>query len=315
MVEPRSDYDSPWKEILEAYFRDFIGFFFPHIEPEIAWERGYDFLDKELQQVVRDAELGRRYADKLVKVWRGSGEEAWVMTHIEIQGQEETHFTERMFTYNYRLRDRYNRPIASLAVLGDERSTWRPRSYTDELWGCRIQFDFPVVKLLDYGANWSDLENNPNPFALVVMAHLKAKETRSDDQERKAWKFSLTRRLYEQGYERQDILNLYRFIDWLLVLPEGLEREFQEDLQRFEQERQMQYVTSIERMAMQEGSKQEARSLVLRLLTRRVGSVPEFLQTQIEALSLAQLEDLGEALLEFSRPEDLESWLQAHSPE
>ena len=39
------------------------------------------------------------------------------------------------------------------------------------------------------------------------------------------------------------------------------------------------------------------------------------LQTQIEALSLAQLEDLGEALLEFSRPEDLESWLQAHSPE
>lgn len=265
--------------------------------------------------MVRDAELGRRYADKLVKVWRGSGEEAWVMTHIEIQGQEETHFTERMFTYNYRLRDRYNRPIASLAVLGDERSSWRPRSYTDELWGCRIQFEFPVVKLLDYGANWSDLENNPNPFALVVMAHLKAKETRSDDQQRKAWKFSLTRRLYEQGYERQDILNLYRFIDWLLVLPEGLEREFQEDLQRFEQERQMQYVTSIERMAMQEGSKQEARSLVLRLLTRRIGNVPEFLQTQIEALSLTQLEDLGEALLEFSRPEDLESWLQTHSPE
>jgi hypothetical protein len=204
-----------------------------------------------------------------------------------------------------------NRPIASLAVLSDDRSTWRPRSYTDELWGCRIQFDFPVVKLLDYGANWSDLENSRNPFALVVMAHLKAKETRSDDQERKAWKFSLTRRLYEQGYERQDILNLYRFIDWLLVLPEGLEREFQEDLQRFEQERQMQYVTSVERMAMQKGE----RALILRQLTRRVGNVPESLQTQIEALSLTQLEDLGEALLEFSRPEDLESWLQAHSPE
>jgi hypothetical protein len=235
----------------------------------------------------------------------------WSKCHIEIQGQEETHFTERMFTYNYRLRDRYNRPIASLAVLSDERSTWRPRSYTDELWGCRIQFEFPVVKLLDYGGNWSDLENSSNPFALVVMAHLKAKETRSDDQERKAWKFSLTRRLYERGYERQDILSLYRFIDWVLVLPEGLEREFQEDLQRFEQERQMQYVTSVERMAMQKGE----RGLILRQLTRRVGSVPESLQTQIEALSLAQLEDLGEALLEFSRSEDLENWLQTHSPE
>lgn len=58
MVEQRSDYDSPWKEILEAYFRDFMQFFFPQIETEIAWERGYEFLDKELQQVVRDAEVG-----------------------------------------------------------------------------------------------------------------------------------------------------------------------------------------------------------------------------------------------------------------
>jgi hypothetical protein len=40
MVEERSDYDSPWKEILEAYFRDFMQFFFPQIEIEIAWEPG-----------------------------------------------------------------------------------------------------------------------------------------------------------------------------------------------------------------------------------------------------------------------------------
>lgn len=143
------------------------------------------------------------------------------------------------------------------------------------------------------------------------MAHLKAKETRSDQQQRKVWKFALTRRLYEQGYKRQDILNLYRFIDWLLVLPEGLEREFQEDLQRFEQERQMQYVTSVERMAMQKGE----RALILRQLTRRVGSISEVWQAQIEALSLPQLEDLGEALLEFSSIEDLEAWLQTYSLE
>lgn len=312
MVEERSDFDSPWKEVLEAYFRDFMQFFFPQIESEIVWSQGYEFLDKELQQVVRDAELGRRYADKLVKVWRKSGEETWVMAHIEIQGQEETGFSERMFTYNYRLRDRYNRSVASLAVLGDERATWRPQQYRDELWGCRISFEFPVVKLLDYVANWSELENNRNHFSIVVMAHLKAKETRSDQQQRKVWKLSLTRRLYEQGYERQDILNLYRFIDWLLVLPEPLEREFQEDLQQLEQERQMRYITSIERMAMQEGSKREARLLILRLLTRRVGNVSEFLQAKIEALSLNQLEDLGEALLEFNRLEDLETWLQSH---
>ena len=73
----------------------------------------------------------------------------------------------------------------------------------------------------------------------------------------------------------------------------------------------MRYITSVERMAMQKGE----RVLILRQLTRRLGSVSESLQAQIEALSLIQLEDLGEALLEFSRVEDLEAWLQTHLPE
>lgn len=42
---------------------------------EIDWEKGHTFLDKELQQVVQDAELGRRLADKLVQVWRKGGKE------------------------------------------------------------------------------------------------------------------------------------------------------------------------------------------------------------------------------------------------
>ncbi|MCG8353364.1 MAG: hypothetical protein MI924_36830 [Chloroflexales bacterium] len=46
----------------------------------------------------------------------------WV-SDIEIQGQEETAFAERMFVYHYRLFDRYHHPIVSLAVLGDERAT------------------------------------------------------------------------------------------------------------------------------------------------------------------------------------------------
>jgi hypothetical protein len=75
MAEQRDDYDSPWKEILQVYFREFLVFFFPQVEVDINWDRSYEFLDNELQQVVRDAELGRRYADKLVKVCMGQG--AW----------------------------------------------------------------------------------------------------------------------------------------------------------------------------------------------------------------------------------------------
>jgi len=55
MVRRRTDYDSPWKEIIERYFPDFMGFFFPQIQAQIDWSKGYEFLDKELQKVVRRA--------------------------------------------------------------------------------------------------------------------------------------------------------------------------------------------------------------------------------------------------------------------
>jgi len=66
--------------------------------------------------------LGRRRVDKLVKLWRRNGDEAFLLVHVEVQSQEETGFAERMYVYNYRLFDRYHRLVASFAVLGDERS-------------------------------------------------------------------------------------------------------------------------------------------------------------------------------------------------
>ena len=49
--------------------------------------------------------------------------------------------------------------------------------------------------------------------------------------------------------------------------------------------------------------------LVLRLLNRRVGSLSLELSSQVQQLTLPQLEDLGEALLDFTGLADLEGWL------
>jgi predicted transposase YdaD len=51
-------------------------------------------------------------------------------------------------------------------------------------------------------------------------------------------------------------------------------------------------------------------SLVLRQLTRRVGDVAPEMRSQVQSLSLTQIEALGEALLDFSNPSDLANWLQ-----
>jgi hypothetical protein len=302
-VTPDIQFDSPWKTSIETYFPDFMAFFFPHIFSDIDWTCGFQFLDQELQQVVRDAELGKRLADKLVQVWRLSGEETWVLIHIEVQSSEQAEFSFRMYVYNYRLSDKYNMPIVSLAILGDERSSWRPNQHQSELWGCSVDFRFPIAKLLDYRENWQALEGSRNPFAVVVMAHLKAQETRNDGQQRKLWKFILTRKLYEQGYDRQDILNLYRFIDWLLELPEGLELEFQQEIAQFEQERQMTYISSIERMAEQKGRQQERREEVESLLRVKFGEIDAELQEIVEALVQSSADDRARMILQLSREE------------
>lgn len=82
-----------------------------------------------------------------------------------------------------------------------------------------------MVKLLDYTERWTWLEQNLNPFAIVVIAHLKTLETRHKPTMRRKWKLNLIQMLYERGYTRQDVLELFRFIDWVMVLPPDLEKQ------------------------------------------------------------------------------------------
>ncbi|MEM9275117.1 MAG: DUF4351 domain-containing protein [Cyanobacteria bacterium P01_F01_bin.143] len=57
------------------------------------------------------------------------------------------------------------------------------------------------------------------------------------------------------------------------------------------------------------GLQQGQASLVLRLLKRRLSKIESIDKTRITGLSVEQLEDLGEALLDFSSRDDLLAWL------
>ena len=103
-----------------------------------------------------------------MKVWRKGGDEIWVLVHVEVQASEEGAFTQRMFVYNYRIFDRYKRPVASLAILTDDRPSWRPDRYGYAIWGCEMGLRFPVAKLTDYAKRWPELEQSDNPFASAV---------------------------------------------------------------------------------------------------------------------------------------------------
>jgi predicted transposase YdaD len=109
-----------------------------------------------------------------------------------------------------------------------------------------------MVKLLDFRERWAELEVHPNPFALVVMAHLEAQAVATESEGLRA-KVSLIRRLYGRGHDRKDIIQLFRFIDWLMVLPADLEVEAVRQIAEMEGATPMPYVTSIERLAQEKG--------------------------------------------------------------
>ncbi|BAZ03714.1 DUF4351 domain-containing protein [Calothrix sp. NIES-3974] len=75
----------------------------------------------------------------------------------------------------------------------------------------------------------------------------------------------------------------------------------------------MEIVTSWQRQGRIEGRIEGKREMVLRQLNRRVGTLTPQLQERIQRLSVSQLEDLGEALLDFNAIADLENWLATHT--
>ncbi|MEG4309792.1 MULTISPECIES: Rpn family recombination-promoting nuclease/putative transposase [unclassified Microcoleus] len=67
-------------------------------------------------------------------------------------------------------------------------------------------------------------------------------------------------------------------------------------------------------LGLLEGRKDEALSFLTRQLTRRIGAIASETREQIQTLSVEELEDLGEALLDFSEASDLTNWLNEHQP-
>ena len=186
--------DNAWKDILERNFQDFLAFFFPAAHAAIDWSRGVEFLDKELEAISPGLKAGRRFVDKLAKVFlrrpvRGRAE-AWFLVHVEVEGRGGPVLDERMHVYDYRIFDRHRRQVVGLAVLTEAGARARHGVYERGLLGYGTRFSFRAVKLSEYRDRREALERSRNPFALVVLAHLEKSEARTD-RERQAVKWRL----------------------------------------------------------------------------------------------------------------------------
>jgi flagellar biosynthesis/type III secretory pathway protein FliH len=252
----RNEQDTAWKEILEVYFKDFVSFCLPELYELIDWEKQPVSLDKELQAITKGTEMGKRFLDKLFKVFLKDGSDQRLLIHMELQGRFEDVFPKRMFTYGYRIWDRYQQPLVSCAILTDNNQDWRPNFYEVKFGGTCLRAEFLLIKLIDYRERQKELEESTNPFASVILAQLAALDSRTkSSKQRRNVKFMLTKRLYEKGFSKKEISNLYKFIDWLIGLPEELEIDYLQNVYELEEALKMPYITSAEKYGFEIGHK------------------------------------------------------------
>ncbi|TLV00857.1 Rpn family recombination-promoting nuclease/putative transposase [Dyadobacter luticola] len=205
--------DILWKSILEDIFDDFLRFFCPEADEVFDFTKPFVYLDKELEQLFppEDDQFASRYADKLVKVYTIEGDEEWILVHIEVQGFPDKQFAARMFTYYYRIWDKYRKRTTAFAILTDENQNFRPCKFEQAFLGMRLCFEFNSVKILDYSDEC--LEASDNPFAQVILtvkAALMAKKVCQQDLY--DFKTQLARRLLNSKFSKYKIGKLMNFL-------------------------------------------------------------------------------------------------------
>jgi predicted transposase/invertase (TIGR01784 family) len=211
---------------------------------------------------------------------------AGIVYFCEVQFQLDELLYERMLSeiaiYTYRNRERFANWQS--VVIYPTRNTEQSR--LDMVWEMLESRRIRRVYLDELG----EVEDLPTGLGLMVLTTLEGEKAKSE-----------ARGLIQRAEGSRDIIELVSTI--IVYKFSNLTRDEVDAMLGIEIEQTRIY---------QDARKEEAQSLILRLLNRRVGNVSPAVEIKVKALPLVQLEDLGEALLDFGQMIDLIGWLDAH---
>ena len=218
---------------------------------------------------------------------------------------------------NFRIVNKYNKTVATFVILTDNNKNWKPSSYSSNTLSTKINFEFASIKLLDYEDKIEELQASTNPFAMVVIAHLRLHKTKNTPEDRYNTKLELIKLLAQKGYSKEDIRELFRFIDWIIALPDALDEQFIKEVEKMEGETMSSYITGFERRAMEKGKKEgieegvaHEQKVILKLLHKRFGFMPTEVEDSVKKLDFDGLESLAEAVFDFANIDDVLSWFK-----
>jgi len=284
------DYDALWKEAIEDFFQDFIMFFAPDLYPQVDFAKGYEFLEQELRKLFEDAATGKKYTDKLAKIYLKNGAEKWILIHIEIQGSSEQDFAERMFQYFYRVYDRYLQEIFTIALLTDDQKNYRPNQFKYSFLDTKLSYKYRIYKVLKQSEK--KLQQSDNPFSMAILAGLYViKSKKKDVNVKYNYKIKLVRLLYEKKWDKTKINKLLAFIDAILRLPEDQEKIFKQEI--FDNQRGDDHMgLSIERSNLARQLRDDGKAEVAAKMISM--NLPEEVIAEATGLTIEQIKELKE---------------------
>ncbi len=201
------------KGAFEENFADFLRFIYPDADDLIDFEKGFEFMDKELFAIISDRERknDKRVADLLAKVHLKDGTERLILLNVEIEAGDDPDFPLRLYEYNYRIRDRYKKIVAAIVVFtGDEKQS-RPSEYRNQLLGTTLSFKYLTYHIFDHSAD--ALVAMKNPFALIVLSCQTALlEGHISDKELGNKRLSIAKALLSQDYSHDRIISFMGFL-------------------------------------------------------------------------------------------------------
>ncbi len=295
-------HDQVFKELLQNLFREFVELFLPHAAVHLDFDR-VRFLDKELFTDLPEGSV--REPDLVAEVHTLDGEPELILVHVEVQAQRERDFAYRMFEYYALLRLRYKVPVAPTVLylvpgaggLGQAR-------YEEQLFGETIlSFEYRVVCLPDLAADdYYQIENPLGPALSALM-----RPARVGPALQKA--LSLHRVLRSTQDEARRLLLAYVIETYLKLSPPD-EAEYRRVMEQHTLSEVRTMVNIYEARGIEKGLAQGVaqgkRALVLDMMRRRFGEVPEHVATQIEAISSeADIDAVWDRLFTANSIEDL----------
>ncbi|ACU06161.1 MULTISPECIES: hypothetical protein [Pedobacter] len=297
---PRRKDDEFLKGAFEDNFPDFLRFVFSDADEILDFNREIEFLNNELFTIIPDRERkgGGRRADLLAKLYLKDGTEKWVLLNVEIEGGNDRKFGQRVFEYNYRIRDKYKVSVASIAVFTGKKTQLRPTEYLDELLGTVLSFKYTAYHVFDHQED--ELLKSDNPFSLIALACQKALlEGKIPDEELADERLVIVKALLRHGYDRQRIISFILFLkNFIFIESEEINRKFDQQIEELTKDKNPMGVIDVfkkwERQEAKiegklEGRREEALEIAREL--KKEGLTIEFI-AKTTKLPIAEIEKL-----------------------